>query len=152
MNCQHTQNLISSFIDHELSADETRELRRHLFTCSECENEYQELLHIKEILENVIQEPLEFDPLKNLHSRLVNEEDSFLSFSNHKIWIRRLGIVTACFVIYFVTSAILFPDNRNAIPQLSAKRSQLKSTPVAWDQNISIDQSVSVYQASLILP
>lgn len=152
MNCQHAQNLISSFIDRELSAEETRELRKHLFSCSECENEYQELLHIKEFLENVIQEPLDFDPLKNLHSRLVNEEDSFLSFSNHRIWIRRLGIVAACFVIYFVTSTILFPDNRNAIPQLSVKRSQLKNAPVAWDQNIAIDQSVSVYQASLVLP
>lgn len=152
MNCQHTQNLISSFIDHELSAEETRELRKHLFTCSECENEYQELLHLKEFLENVVQEPLDFDPLENLHSRLLKEEVSLFSFSSHKIWIRRLGIVAACFVIYFVTSAILFPNNRDTSPQLAVKRSQLYSTPVAWDQNISIDQSVSVYQASLILP
>jgi anti-sigma factor RsiW len=152
MNCQHAQNLISSFIDHELSAEETRELRKHLFSCSECENEYQELLHLKEFLENVIQEPLDFDPLVNLHSRLSKEEDSFFPFSNHKIWVRRLGIVAACFVIYFVTSTLLFPDNRNNIPQLSVKHSELNSTPVAWDQNISIDQSVSVYQASLILP
>lgn len=152
MNCQHAQNLISPFIDRELSPEETRELRKHLFSCCECESEYKELLHIKEFLENVIQEPLDFDPLKNLHSRLANEEDSILSFSNHRIWIRRLGIVAACFVIYFVTSALLFPDNRNAIPQLSVKNSQLKNAPVAWDQNISIDQSVSVYQASLVLP
>ena len=152
MNCQHAQNLISSFIDHELSAEETRELRKHLFTCSECENEYQELLHIKEFLENVIQEPFDFDPLENLHSRLWKEENFILPFSSQRIWVRRVGIVAACFVIYFVTSTLLFPTNWNNTPQLSIKRSELNSTPVAWDQNISIDQSVSVYQASLILP
>ena len=147
MNCQRAQNLISSFIDHELSAEETRELRKHLFSCSECETEYQELLHIKDFLENVIQEPFDFDPLENLHSRLLKEEDSFLPFSNQKIWIRRLGIVAACFVIYFVTSNILFPSNRDTTPQISVQRSQIKTAPVVWDQNISIDQSVSVYQA-----
>ncbi|HBF35792.1 MAG TPA: hypothetical protein DDW50_00545 [Firmicutes bacterium] len=152
MNCQHAQNLISSFIDRELSADETRELRKHLFNCSECEIEYQELLHIKDFLENVIQEPFDFDPLESLHSRLLKEEDSFFPFPSQKIWIRRLGIVAACFVIYFVTSNILFPSHGNTSPQMSIQRSEFKTSPVAWDQNISIDQSVSVYQASLILP
>jgi anti-sigma factor RsiW len=151
MNCQHAQNLISSFIDHELNAEETRELRRHLFSCSECDREYQEFLRLKTFLENVIQEPYDLDLIQNLHSRLLKEEYSFIPSSHQNVWARRLSIIAACFAIYLVTSAVLFPTNRKT-PQLAAQRSQFNTTTVSWDQNVSIDQSVSVYQASLILP
>lgn len=151
MNCQHAQNLISSFIDRELSADETRELRKHLFNCPECDQEHQEILRLKTYLENVIQEPYDFDPMLNLRSRLFEEEYSFLPSSNKKVWVRRLSIVAACFAIYLVTSAVLFPTNRNST-ELAIRRSEFNAAPVSWDQNFSIDQSVSVYQASLILP
>ena len=151
MNCQHAQNLISSFIDRELSADETRELRRHLFSCPECDREHQELLRLKNYLENITQEPYNFDSVQCLRSRLLEEEYSFLPPSNKKVWIRRVSLVAACFAIYLATSALLFPTNRNN-PELVIRRSELNSTPVSWDQNFSIDQSVSVNQASLILP
>jgi Predicted transmembrane transcriptional regulator (anti-sigma factor) len=151
MNCQHAQNLISSFIDRELSSDETRELRKHLFSCPECDREHQEILRLKSCLENIIQEPIDFDPMQNLRSRMREEEFAFLPPSSKKIWVRRLSIVAACFAIYLVTSALLFPNNR-AAAQLAIRHSELNSPPVAWDQNFSIDQSVSVYQASLILP
>ena len=151
MNCQHVQNLLSSFIDRELNADETRELRKHIFTCPECDVEYQELFRLKNCLENIIQEPYDGVPMQILHSRLLEEEHSFLSPSDQMVWIRRLGIVAACFAIYLVTSAVLFPANRNA-SQLTVQHSDFRSTPVSWDQNFSIDQSVSVYQASMILP
>jgi anti-sigma factor RsiW len=151
MNCQHVQNLLSSFIDRELNADETRELRKHIFTCPECDLEHQELLRLKSYLENIIQEPYTFDPIQNLHSRLLAEEHSFLPSSYRMVWVRRLSIVAACFAIYLVTSAVLFPADRNT-PQLASRRSNLIATPVSWDQNFSIDQSVSVYQASMILP
>ena len=36
MNCNRVQNLLSAFIDEELSPQDKRELRRHLFLCSEC--------------------------------------------------------------------------------------------------------------------
>ena len=148
MNCQHVQNLLSSFIDHELNADETRELRKHLFTCPECDLEHQELLRLKNYLENIIQEPYDFDPMQSLHARLLEEEHSFLpSPSDRIIWVRRLSIVAACFAIYLVTSSLLFPAKLTI-----HQHAQFKSAPVSWDQNFSIDQSVSVYQASMILP
>jgi anti-sigma factor RsiW len=151
MNCQHAQNLISSFIDRELSADETRELRKHLFSCPECDREHQEILRLKNCLENIIQEPYHFDSVQCLRSRLLEEEYSFLQPANKRVWIRRVSIVAACFAIYLVTSALLFPAHRNT-SELVLRRSELNSTPVSWDQNFSLDQSVSVYQASLILP
>jgi anti-sigma factor RsiW len=152
MNCQHVQNLISSFIDRELDAEETREIRKHLFTCSECDREFQELLHLKNYLENLIQEPTDFDSLQNLHARLAEEEHSILPPSYRMIWVRRLSIVAACFVVYLVTSALLFPSDRSNTRQLAIERPEFSATPASWDQNLSIDQSVSVYQASMILP
>ena len=34
MNCHRVQKLLSSYLDQELSAEERREIRRHLFGCS----------------------------------------------------------------------------------------------------------------------
>ncbi|HBE78869.1 MAG TPA: hypothetical protein DDW65_13990, partial [Firmicutes bacterium] len=113
MNCQHVQNLISSYIDRELDPQETREIRKHLFTCSECDREFQELLHLKNYLENLIQEPTNFNSIQNIHARLIEEGHSLLPSSYRMIWVRRLSIVAACFVVYLVTSALLFPSDHN---------------------------------------
>ncbi|MGE5581926.1 MAG: anti-sigma factor family protein [Bacillota bacterium] len=151
MNCNHVQNLLSSFCDRELSADETRELRKHLFTCPECDREYQELLMLKRYLENIVAEPLDFDPMENLRARFLETECSFLPPSPKMVWLRRLSLVAACIAIYLVTTSLLFPPTQNG-PKLAAERPRLLTAPVSWDQNFSIDQSISVYQASMILP
>lgn len=158
MNCHHVQNLISAFIDRELESDEKRELRKHLMACAECEAEYHEFLILKDFLENVAAEPYDFDPISNLQNRLLSGQHSFLTPSYRIIWFRRLSLIAACVTIYLFTAGLLFPVNQN-ISKLAENPNHVKNpdhvltTSVStWDQNISIDQSVSVYQASLILP
>jgi hypothetical protein len=160
MNCAHVQNLVSAFIDCELDAEEKRELRHHLFYCPECSTAYQELLDLKNFLQNMIPEPLYFDPLNGLHLRLVNEERSLIRQFGRFFWFGRVGLVTACLSVFFLSTWFLFPVNRGlASPNLVSNseskpnpNSELKVSPIALDQDFSIDQSVTIYQASLILP
>ncbi len=150
-NCQHVQNMLSSFMDRELTVDETRSIRKHLFSCPECDLEYQDILQMKNLLENIIPEPYDFNPMDNLRCRIQAEENSFFPVSSKMVWFRRLSLVAACVAIYLVTTSILFPASQNST-RLAAQHSNLKNAPVSLDQNFSIDQSVSVYQASMILP
>ncbi len=180
MNCSHVQNLISAFMDCELDAEEKRELRQHLFTCPECSIIYQELINLKNCLQNLAPEPLSFDPVGNLHLRLVNEEHSLIRQVGKFFWFSRAGLVTACLSVFFLSTWVLFPTNNQASQNAaahSARNSVLNETDynstfkatsisnrrrnsevtvkpvsISWDQNFSIDQSVTIYQASLILP
>ena len=43
MNCRHVVNLISAYVDGELTGAEMLEIRRHLGECSECMEEYESL-------------------------------------------------------------------------------------------------------------
>jgi predicted anti-sigma-YlaC factor YlaD len=160
MNCAHIQNLISAFIDCELDAEEKREFRQHLFNCPECGAVYRELLDFKNYLQNMTQEPLYFDPLNVLHLRLANEERSFIRQFGRFFWFGRVGLVTVCLSVFFLSTWFLFPVNSGlASPNLVSNsesklnpNSELKVHPVSLDQDFSIDQSVTIYQASLILP
>jgi len=147
MNCHCAQNLLSAFIDYELDADQKRELRKHLFLCPDCQREYQQTLLLKKCLEGVYQEPtLQFDPLTTLYARL-DEEKRLLPQTGQFLGSHRLILIAACFVIFFLSTFILFPSD----PRPSNLAGNLKNRE-SFDQNFSLDQSVTVYQASLILP
>lgn len=47
MNCRHVVNLLSAYVDGELTGTEMLEIRRHVSTCSECADEYQAVLFTK---------------------------------------------------------------------------------------------------------
>lgn len=150
MNCYYSQTLISAFIDRELDLDERRELRKHLFSCSECSLEYQEFLKLKTCLENLAQEPLPFDLIESLKIRLTGEERSVFASLGKFFWFSRLSIVGACLVIFFASTLLLFPVNQ--VNTQLAKNLDSRFGPEPLDQNFSLDQSVTVYQASFILP
>lgn len=171
MNCPHVQNLISAFIDCELDVEEKRELRQHLFGCPECSAGYQELLEIKECLQNITAVSLHFDPIEDLHLRLTAEEHSLVRQVGKFFWLGRAGLVTACLTAFFLSSYFLFPASNLAgtsnlattnnsttnRPQPQMKvfgvpATPSKTSPVAYDQDFSIDQPVNVYQASFVLP
>ncbi|TCL62977.1 putative zinc finger protein [Hydrogenispora ethanolica] len=152
MNCHYVQSLISAFIDRELDADEKRELRRHLISCSECNVEYQDIQKIKTCLENLIPESYDFDPMIALRSRLVSEANEFIPTSLHLLWWGRLGLVAAGLLLFFLSTAALFPSEPNSARIAQRRHSSSLVSPVSYDQNISIDHSVNIYQASSILP
>jgi hypothetical protein len=171
MNCNHVQNLISAFIDDELSADEKRNLRRHLFFCPDCHSEYENLLKLKDCLNNLNQEDCNYDLLAGFKLRLAEAEHSFFQETNRFLMLGRLGLVTGCVTMFFFSTIALFPKGPSP--------SQLAQTPQPFevapttdsatvnqvemstfiddgidsvDQNFSLDEPVTVYQASSILP
>lgn len=172
MNCNHVQNLISAFIDDELSAQEKRELRSHLFFCTECHSEYQNLLNIKNYLNNLNQEQCNYDPLLAFRLRVTDAEHSFFQETNHFLMLGRLGLVTGCVTLFFLSTVALFPNGSsssqlsNANPTPGELIPPIKSITVnqvemsrtvedsidSVDQNFSLDEPVTVYQASSILP
>jgi anti-sigma factor RsiW len=154
MNCNSVQNLISAYIDYELEPREKRELRLHLFACSECSNEYQEILALKDFLQNIAEEPLTFDPLSRLKARLVSEDRSLIRQVGKAFWLGRVGVVTACLGVFFTFTWIFYPvDQGGANSNLAENHfNNLSLNPVSFDQNFTVDQSISVYQASLVAP
>ncbi|MFQ3548775.1 MAG: zf-HC2 domain-containing protein [Armatimonadota bacterium] len=53
MSCHHIFNLLSAYIDGELTGAQMLEVRRHLSDCEECRKEYEELLQTKQLLANL---------------------------------------------------------------------------------------------------
>lgn len=168
MNCPHVQNVISAFIDCELDVEEKRELRQHLFSCPECNNDYEDLLQIKECLQNIAAVSLHFDPLEDLRMRLSAEEHSFIRHAGKFFWLGRAGLVAACLSAFFLSTYFLFPGGSPGAANLTANdparnRSQQtrafanpatppRTNPSAYDMDFSIDQPVTVYQASFMFP
>ena len=50
MNCKTAQNLLSAYIDGELSGGEMSRIRTHLFECDCCQHEETELRLLKDLL------------------------------------------------------------------------------------------------------
>lgn len=50
MNCNKVSHLLSAFMDGELLGYEHRLIHHHLQSCSDCRNEYEELLQMKRLL------------------------------------------------------------------------------------------------------
>ena len=50
MNCKTAQNLLSAYLDAELTGGEMQRMRRHLCECDECQREETELRLLKDLL------------------------------------------------------------------------------------------------------
>ena len=50
MECERIKRLLSAYLDGELPEDEIREVRKHLFVCSECEWELEKIQNMKRML------------------------------------------------------------------------------------------------------
>lgn len=53
MNCRRVQNLISAYVDRELSGVEMLVIRQHIGTCEECRREHESLLRVKRTFGNL---------------------------------------------------------------------------------------------------
>lgn len=152
MNCQTARNLISAYIDCELSPDQRQGLRSHLHHCQECHLEYQQLLAVKNCLEETSYSALvEFDPLNALHVRIEQDRLAFIPENSKIYWSTRILMMTACLVAFFFATFMLFPI-KSVSSKIARQQSSWSTSEGTIDQNISIDQPVTVYQASLILP
>lgn len=53
MNCHRVVNLMSAYIDGELTGEEMLAIRRHMATCSECAEEHDSLIFTKRAVSNL---------------------------------------------------------------------------------------------------
>jgi len=151
MNCNLIQNLLSAYLDQELNSEERRELRLHLLNCAECYRQYEELMFLKNNLENLAPENLSFDVMGNLKMRINTEKHSLWHQFNHIFWPRRIGLVFVCLTVFVISSFLLFP-NRKSNLGLTAQTDHSNLNQTNFDQNLTIDQSVTVFHASSVFP
>ncbi|NLY89786.1 MAG: zf-HC2 domain-containing protein [Firmicutes bacterium] len=118
MNCHRVQKLLSSYLDQELSAEERREIRKHLFACAPCSRLCDELTLIKDSLEGLEPPAIGGDFLRKVHlyreGRLLQE--TFL-------WGKRLAMAAVWILLFLLTSFLLFPNSSG--PELAKKEEQL---------------------------
>lgn len=114
MNCHRIQNLLSSYLDQELSADNRRRVRKHLFQCSSCARFYEELTQVKRSLENLEPPPTTGDILQKVYfyrkGKLL-EQTVF--------WGKRLVLTAVWILLFLLTSFLLFPNSTP--PDLAGK-------------------------------
>lgn len=67
MNCQKVDNLLSAYLDREVSRTESRDIRLHLEECPRCRAEYLRLSQSKELLAAFH----EVEPPSDLHASLI---------------------------------------------------------------------------------
>jgi anti-sigma factor RsiW len=154
MNCQRVQNLLSALIDHEIEPVQKQELRRHLIECPECHAEHTALLRLKECFGNLTKPELSYDTMAGLRLRLAAEPGSSASFLTgfNLALFRNLGLTGACLLLFLLLTALLYPAAAPSNGIASGDNLYAPSNVAASDQTFSLDQSVTVYQASLELP
>jgi predicted anti-sigma-YlaC factor YlaD len=69
MNCKNTKGLMLQFLDGELSAEKTSEIKEHLMVCSDCSNE---LIKVKQLYGLIEVEKGEFLHNPYLSSKVLN--------------------------------------------------------------------------------
>lgn len=71
MNCERVRNLISAYLDQELSPEEYRLIRAHLVTCAACNAELEAETALKEALSGLQSHETPPDFLPGLFARLA---------------------------------------------------------------------------------
>jgi anti-sigma factor RsiW len=117
MNCHRVQNLLSSYLDQELSAEERREIRKHLFACAPCSRLCNELTLIKDSLENLEPPAISGDFLRKVH---LYREGRLLQKTF--VWGKRLTMAAVWILLFLLTAFLLFPNSSG--PELAKKEEQ----------------------------
>lgn len=167
MNCHRVQNLLSAYLDLELSSEERRLIRNHIFNCSTCAKNYEELIDIKRILGNLEPPTPIIEPATKFH--LCYQEMIADEFANHPlVWGKRLLMTAGCTFLFLVTSFYLFPTNQPRgmttnqdstviLTQEPTKyqivRSLTENSPVINnDEELEKDENSKILDDSLLIP
>ena len=111
MNCVKMNNLLSAYLDHELTPEERRQLRLHLIDCHQCVDELRELEEIKEALGclDVVRIPSIIPWLEARLNAGQGEEPTPVFIWQHP-WFRRTCMVAALLLLFGLSSWLLLPD------------------------------------------
>ncbi|HEY8344927.1 MAG TPA: zf-HC2 domain-containing protein [Bacillota bacterium] len=116
MNCQKVQSLLSAYLDQELTTEERRIIRQHLFTCRACSLEYESLSLLKSSLGS-LEPPAE--PKDLLSKILLAQGDSGSALALSRIafnpWAfgKKFVMAAACVFLFLGASLWLFPTPKS---------------------------------------
>lgn len=112
MNCHKVQSLLSAYLDQELTTEERRIIRQHLFTCRTCSLEYESLSLLKSSLGS-LEPPAEPD---NLLARVLLVHNGPISVAtlprlalNPWTFGKKFLMTAACAALFLSASVWLFP-------------------------------------------
>lgn len=126
MNCRKVQNLLSAYLDREMSGVEMFAIRRHLSECAGCNLEFESLIVIKQALGNLPQK----NPSRGLadhicqrldHAPLPKQEQILAAFRKHlTIFPARLRLasigVSAFAILLMLRTGEMIPNIYTSIP------------------------------------
>lgn len=109
--CEHIIELISLYIDGELSDAEKHQFEEHINSCIKCKEEFDCQMEIINLCKNIEDVELPEDFNKQLHQKLVKEKQGKgpLFWMNSK-YIKLASSIAAAFILIFVTSKFLTID------------------------------------------
>ena len=107
MNCHRVQSLLSAYLDQELSVEERRLIRNHLFNCPVCAQCFEELSRIKKYLGGLEPPRSQIDLVDHFLCYKLHVGDSV--DTNPWVWGKRLTLTAACIFLFLLTSFYLFP-------------------------------------------
>lgn len=112
MNCHKVQSLLSAYLDQELTTEERRIIRQHLFSCRACSLEYESLSLLKSSLGS-LEPPAEPD---NLLSKVLLAHSGPISVAtlprlafNPWAFGKKFLMTAACAALFLSASVWLFP-------------------------------------------
>lgn len=73
MNCKNIKNMISEYVDSELSTNQNKKVEEHIKTCPDCKKYFNEIKDVKEFISSSAFYDLSFDKAKKL-AKLVREK------------------------------------------------------------------------------
>ena len=137
MECKEIREILSLYIDNMLDENIAEEISMHLSSCDACKNEYEELLSLTAILNDLpdVEIPKEFD--ERLHTALLGvqmEDDTEMSviipIKGKRSWWRRLSAVAAIFVVGIFAFA-MYNNTDQLIPNKYDANAQMESEKTA---------------------
>ena len=75
MNCKNIKNMISEYVDSELSINQNKKVEEHIKTCPDCKKYFNEIKGVKEFISSSTFYDLSFDKAKKL-AKLVREKST----------------------------------------------------------------------------
>lgn len=103
MKCELVRNLMSSYIDQKLNEIEKKEFEKHLAVCSDCMKEYEQMLEIVTISNNIEEVELPESFKAELHEKLLTEKakntGSFLRFVKKHRYKTASGLAAAVLIL-----------------------------------------------------
>ena len=115
MNCQKASNLLSAYLDRELSPEERRLLRLHLLACHECSENLGDIEAIKGFLGSlsISRIPALLPWLRvELAMEGMQQEDNTSVFVWQFPWFRRTCAAAALLLLFGLSSWLLLPNRQ----------------------------------------